>query len=101
VNPIVRLVDPEPSPRKGWNFLDWATGISGALVDSGVIAAILAALQGADLSGASIGTTFIVGFGVILCQRMIRAHKPGKPETAKKPVSDTDEFNAPTLGGGY
>ena len=41
--------------------------------------------------------------GIVLplmgCPTMLRLYGSGKPETAKKPVSDTDEFNAPTFGG--
>jgi hypothetical protein len=41
----------------------------------------------------------LTGFAVLACTTLLRLYGSGKPETAKKPVSDTDEFNAPTFGG--
>ena len=91
MNPIVRLVEPAPDsqPLK-LNPVDWL---------SGLIAAVLAGLQEIDLTHVGPVQAFGVGFAVLACTTMLRLYGSGKPETAKKPVSDTDEFNAPTFGG--
>ena len=102
MNPIVRLVEPTPEsqPLK-LNPVDWLSGLVAAAVKSGLIAAVLAGLQEIDLTHVGPVQAFGVGFAGLACTTLLRLYGSGKPETAKKPVSDTDEFNAPTLGGGY
>lgn len=96
MRPIVQMVSPSPTSRAGrLNLVDWGNGVASAATKSGLIAAILAALETVDLKSLSAWQAFGVSFAVLVATTLLRLYSTGPqqecpPSTPDSPAPDPD-----------